>query len=399
MLLLTEQGGGVLAGPLIPPADDPAGADPRAPGRGAFLADFLLGLGNRDNTLSVKGLDVLAGAAVLEKFSPGELLLKQGEHGNEAWLISSGRVEVFRDGAAGVLGMLESGDVLGELTLTAGRPRAASARAVGAVTAWRIDRRVYEQALHTAPGLTNLLGDKVYAQLTRSFGRLQVQYRALQLAEANQRALSFLFVAMMVMLSCYALGDGWLLTGLNVPSDSSLRFWYSRVMEVCALVIMVALVRRTGMTFADMGVQWKGIGRAIGESVLITGFIMAVMYLGRWRSAAAGAVPADIVDFGRLGWTNATYLLVAPMQEWLARGMFQAVVERLLPFRRAGVAAVAIVSLVFAMFHLHISMALSQAALATSVLWGWMFLRHRNLAGISLSHFLLGTWSDLLAGP
>jgi CRP-like cAMP-binding protein len=387
-----------LAGPLVPPADD-ASADPRALARDAFLADFLIGLANRANSPAAKGLDVLADSAALEKFSSGDLLIKQGEVGDEAWLINSGRVEVFRYGEREALGMLESGDVLGELTLTDGRPRAASARAMEAVTAWRIDRRSFEQALHAAPGLMSLLGDKVYAQLARSFGRLQVQHRALQVAEANQRALSFMFVAMMLLLSCYALGDGWLLIELQVPSDSPVRFWYSRVMEVCALAVFVTLVRRTGMTFADMGIQWKGIGRSIGESLVITGVIMAIMYWDRARAASALGSPQDIVDFGRLRWTNATYLLVAPLQEWLARGMFQTSVERLLPFRRSGLAAVVIVSLVFAMFHLHISMSLSRAALATSLLWGWMFLRHRNLAGISLSHFLLGTWSDLLAGP
>jgi membrane protease YdiL (CAAX protease family) len=150
------------------------------------------------------------------------------------------------------------------------------------------------------------------------------------------------------------------------------------------------------MTFADMGIQWKGIGRSAGESLAITLFIMAIMFWSRVQSATDVASPFDVVDFGLLRWTNASYLIVAPMQEWLARGMFQASVERLLPWKRKGLAAVGIVSLVFAMFHLHISMSLSQAALATSVFWGWMFLRHRNLAGVSLSHFLLGTWSDLL---
>jgi CRP-like cAMP-binding protein len=364
--------------------------------RDAFLADFLTGLPQRDNSAIAKGLDILAGAASLETFPPGALLLTQGEPGNEAWLIHSGRVEVFRSGENRVLGVLESSDVLGELALTTGRPRAASARAAEPVTAWRIDRRDFEQALQATSGLASLLADKVYAQLARSFGRLQAQHLALQVADANQRALSFLFVAMMVLLSCYALIDGWVLTGFQVSADSSIRFWYSRVAEVSALAIFITLVRRTGMTFADMGIQWRGIGRSLGESLAITLVIMAIMFWSRVQSAPDIAAPLDVVDFGLLRWTNASYLLVAPMQEWLARGMFQASVERLLPWKRKGLAAIGIVSLVFAMFHLHISMSLSQAALATSIFWGWMFLRHRNLAGVSLSHFLLGTWSDLL---
>lgn len=364
-----------------------------------FLEDFLAGLPPRDREVASDGLAVLAGAAVLQDFAPGEMLLRQGAHGDDAWVIHAGRVEVFREGEAGALAVLEAGDVLGELSLTHGGARAASARALEPVRAWRIERRGFEQALLASPALTSLLGDKVYAQLARSFGRLQVQHRALQDAQANQRSLAFLFVAMMIVLSCYALGDGWLLTGLQVPAESPVRFWYSRIWEVSALVVCLTLARRTGMTFADMGVQWKGIGRSLAESAVITGCIMAWMYWARSRAVAAGAAPLSIVHFERLGWTNATYLLVAPMQEWLSRGMFQTGVERLLPFKGAGIAAVTVISLVFAMFHLHISVALSQAALATSILWGWMFLRHRNLAGISLSHFLLGTWADLLAGP
>ena len=360
--------------------------------RPAFLADFLAGLPAADGHVAPEGLDVLAGSAVLKDFAPGELLLRHGEQGDEAWLIHAGRVEVFRDGEPEALAVLEPGDLLGELTLTHDRARAASARAVEPVAAWRIGRGSFERALAAAPALRSLLADKVYSQLARSFGRLQVQHRALSLAQANQRSLAFLFVAMMIVLSCYALGEGWLLTGLEVPPASPVRFWYSRIWEVSALVVCVTLARRTGMTFADMGVQWKGLGRSLAESAVITGLIMAAMYWARSRTGGG-------VHFERLGWANVAYLLVAPMQEWLSRGMFQTGVERLLPFKGAGVAAVAVISLVFAMFHLHISVALSQAALATSILWGWMFLRHRNLAGISLSHFLLGTWADLLAGP
>ncbi len=340
-------------------------------------------------------LDALAQAVELVSFADGDVVIREGEVGDHALLIAQGEIEVFRDGSGDVLARLGAGMLLGELALTSGQPRAASARAVGAARAWRIDRGLFERYLLNNPELDSLFAKKVYAQLSRSHAALRAQYGALEEADGRYRALAFLFVAMMLMLSGYALLNALVLDGLGVASGSPVRFWFSRVMEGCALVVLVTLARRCGLDRAAMGVSGRGLARALGEGVVLSLPLMAVMALLRVRLWPPEA-EAPLVDWVLLDWTYLSYAVVAPVQEWIARGVFQTAIERLLPGRHRGMAAVVIASLVFSMLHLHLNPALAVVSLISGLIWGAMFVRHRSLAGVSVSHFLLGNWAGLI---
>ncbi len=68
-------------------------------------------------------------------FSAGETVFKQDEDGAAAYLIVDGEVEVFRGKGGREVGLatLGRGDIFGEMSLIDGKPRAATARAVGDV--------------------------------------------------------------------------------------------------------------------------------------------------------------------------------------------------------------------------------------------------------------------------
>ena len=62
----------------------------------------------------------------------GDMLFEEGEHGNMAYLIVSGRVEIFRKtgNQERVLATLGRGEIVGEMSLIDTLPRMASARAL-----------------------------------------------------------------------------------------------------------------------------------------------------------------------------------------------------------------------------------------------------------------------------
>ncbi len=76
------------------------------------------------------------------KAEPDDVLFDEGDAGDQAYLINSGEVEVFRviDGEVAVLATLSRGDILGEMSLIDNQPRMASARAVGEVSLTLITR-------------------------------------------------------------------------------------------------------------------------------------------------------------------------------------------------------------------------------------------------------------------
>ncbi len=85
-------------------------------------------------------LDELAAAMRSIRFATGEELVRQGERGDDAFLIRSGEIEVICEDESGerTLNTLGPGTLLGELSVLTGAPRQATVRATTAVQAFRI---------------------------------------------------------------------------------------------------------------------------------------------------------------------------------------------------------------------------------------------------------------------
>ena len=114
-------------------------------------------------------------------FSPGSVLLSQGEQGLGLYILTKGTVRITRknspDGAEVVLGTAEVGDVIGEMALLDDLPRSATVTAVDEVTVlslplWEF-RRILRRILRSDPDV----GLDLLAVLSR------------RLRKAEQRAL------------------------------------------------------------------------------------------------------------------------------------------------------------------------------------------------------------------
>lgn len=103
-------------------------------------------------------------------FGPGELIVKEGDKGDCAYMIVSGRCRAFRTvgGAEENLAIMESGDCFGEMALILFEPRAASVAAVDAVTVLVLDQATMNEGL----GLSGWTGALVRA-LAQRFSDLE----------------------------------------------------------------------------------------------------------------------------------------------------------------------------------------------------------------------------------
>ncbi|PRQ01249.1 protein kinase domain-containing protein [Enhygromyxa salina] len=77
----------------------------------------------------------------------GELVVRQGEFADAAYIIVTGRCEVTREeqGEQRVLRVMEAGEVFGETAILAGSPRTATVRALTDVTLYAITGEVFER--------------------------------------------------------------------------------------------------------------------------------------------------------------------------------------------------------------------------------------------------------------
>lgn len=67
-----------------------------------------------------------------KEFLEGEIIFKEGEKGDEIYLIEKGQVEIFKEieGKEKIIAILKEGEVFGEMSALDGKPRSASARAL-----------------------------------------------------------------------------------------------------------------------------------------------------------------------------------------------------------------------------------------------------------------------------
>ncbi len=89
--------------------------------------------------LGKKELKEVASCCREGKYSPGSVLISQGEKGLGLFILTKGTVRITRrnspDGEEQVLGTVEAGNILGEMALLDDLPRSATVTAIDEVTA------------------------------------------------------------------------------------------------------------------------------------------------------------------------------------------------------------------------------------------------------------------------
>jgi CRP/FNR family transcriptional regulator, cyclic AMP receptor protein len=98
-------------------------------------------------------------------FVKGEVVFKEGEEGNHAYVIQDGEVEIIKeiDGQTVVLGVIGKGGMFGEMALIDSKPRMAMARASKGSTIIVVTQLMFDQKMAKADpfirGLLNILAD------------------------------------------------------------------------------------------------------------------------------------------------------------------------------------------------------------------------------------------------
>lgn len=117
----------------------------------AVLAKHML---FRDTSENI--LDELVKFATVRRFAAGEEIFQKGDPGTALFGVLSGRVGIYTISSEGeevILNLLEPGDLLGEIALLDGRPRTASAGAMGPTDLLQIRREHFVPFLQRNPDL------------------------------------------------------------------------------------------------------------------------------------------------------------------------------------------------------------------------------------------------------
>lgn len=121
-------------------------------------------------------------------FEPGDVIMQQGDVGDNAYLIEDGQVEVFVRQGSGeqILGTRGTGAIVGEMAIIDSKPRTASVRAVTPCTLLAISRDDFERRLAHADPVMKMV---MHVILSRYRGLLQGRDTSIeQESEASEKA-------------------------------------------------------------------------------------------------------------------------------------------------------------------------------------------------------------------
>ena len=103
-----------------------------------------------------------------EHFGPGEIVFREGDHGDRVYLIVKGEVDVVQEsgGRPQILARLCAGECFGEMALLTDAPRNATIRAVGDLDVLSVYREDFQTLLMHLPGLRQIF-DNLMTQRKR----------------------------------------------------------------------------------------------------------------------------------------------------------------------------------------------------------------------------------------
>ncbi|MFZ2003670.1 MAG: cyclic nucleotide-binding domain-containing protein, partial [Stellaceae bacterium] len=108
------------------------------------IGEFLKGV-EPFSALNPADLTRIAETAVLRHFEPGDVIIREGEAGDELFLISEGEVEVVRDDHE--VARLGPAEFFGEGSLISGKPRNATVIATAPVDAYVVEKGEFDAAM------------------------------------------------------------------------------------------------------------------------------------------------------------------------------------------------------------------------------------------------------------
>ncbi len=231
--------------------------------------------------------------------------------------------------------------------------------------------------------------------LNRRIEELSEKNQALTELSRQRTEGSVVFFSLLFIMSLFT----FLIEILRVvsPANSSIKFIVFRSTDLLFVLIGLYFVFFTKLPFAKFGLNLDRWKKSLLESLAVTGALV-VLFVGiKWMAVRMGWMDGSkgLVDFKILDWTFILYLLIAPLQEFLARGVCLTSIERNITGRFAKPGVIILSALVFSLPHMTYSLSFAVWTLGGGIIWGILYMRHRTILGVSISHYIAGTLAFL----
>lgn len=151
-------------------------------------------------------------------------------------------------------------------------------------------------------------------------------------------------------------------------------------------------VYRLGLPLRSIGLTLRNWRQAVIEGGAVSALTVGMLYI---LSEIRGPMPPIIgaIDYSSATGIGMIVLLYGPhsfVQELLSRGVLQGSLGRLLN-DQSGFRSLLTSSLMFGMFHSHFGLPAVVVTGVSGLIFGYLFMRHKNLIGATMAHVAGGT--------
>jgi hypothetical protein len=344
-------------------------------------------------------------------------LMREGDPANEMFLILEGSLEVSKYDAKYmqdyVIHTLHTGDSVGELALLDSGPRSASVRAK---TFTRL-RKLSFADIHEIANKDKAI-NIIFFQLSKNISqRLRctndVVRDALekQVDEYKVRvAMGNFIVNVIIALCLIAFGLDGLKYAMSIAPTSS---YVTLPLTFSLLIFIYFLMKSSNLPWSSFGLTLTNLKRSVYEGIGFTCIIMVLIVCLKW--AFIHFIPAyegrsliepfalfkNPADHTMEVWLTLLVmygLVVSPLQELMARGALQGLLEQFLTGKHKVFLSIIASNLIFSTAHLFMPFQIGILVFVGGLYLGWLYSRTHNLVGVWVAHWLLGSWALSVVG-
>lgn len=342
------------------------------------------------------------------RFDPEEYIIKEGDTGDCLYVIEQGEVAIKRGEV--LLATKKTGEHFGAMAMIESAPRSADVVAVTDVVVKRLPFDALQSPENEsiyARIFANTAYDK-HADL-RNMNDVVVKEVEAKLEESRKRVQAGEFFAGMVFwLVSYEFLLGLFMEYGKVLHNKTLLNILNPSMMVLFGIAAYIRATKSGFPLSTYGLNLDNWKRNVKEALIWTGGFLVFLVLFKWLLTIF--VPfyqgKPIIDTTRLqsySWITliimyVAYAILAPVQEFIARGVIQTSLDKLLQSDEKQYMPILLSNLIFSGFHIHMNFKFAVMTIVPGIFWGIMFARQKSLLGVSISHIIIGLFALLFMG-
>jgi membrane protease YdiL (CAAX protease family) len=358
--------------------------------------------------------EFIQNASTQRHFAAGEYLIREGEKESDLLLVLSGQVEVLmkspQSGQEVQVRVLGNNATIGDLSFLDGSPRSASVKASEDTDVLILPRQGFLCETPTAKEITRKFHFNIAVMNSSRLKETSVDFvKALQREVdllKDQVKSGALFVYMILLFGVNGLVLHIISTYFGAYYDfadpvtnqwnTHFVLWAERVISWTGLMAMVlpmiALIRSIEFPIREVLRVDRNLKRSLIEGIGLSAF-----FAGLALFLSAG--PMEVSWVPRLkefpSWYFCLVIIVPDyffhsyLQELCTRGIMQNAIQNLLK-DEVGHKTVLISSFAFGVMHAHLGVKVIFATMIGSIVFAYLYLRHKNLLGISILHYTIG---------